>query len=130
MPKPKRRRSDRALRARMRSPCRPPVARREERQRFWAAIAKGSALRSLPILCRARGDRAAACYQQRRTRNCQTPASLASDDLARIATELPFILVSRDTSLEEACAQSAPSACLKKPFEIDALLAAVHDLVP
>src|SRR3981081_3916610 len=37
----KRRRSDRALRARMRSPGRPPVARREDRQRFWAAIAKG-----------------------------------------------------------------------------------------
>ena len=37
----KRRRADRALRARMRSPGRPPVARREDRQRFWAAIAKG-----------------------------------------------------------------------------------------
>ena len=37
----KRRQSDRALRARMRSPGRPPVARREDRQRFWAAIAKG-----------------------------------------------------------------------------------------
>jgi IS30 family transposase len=41
MPRPKRRRSDRALRARMHSPGRPPVARREDRQRFWAAIAKG-----------------------------------------------------------------------------------------
>ena len=37
----KRRRSDRALRARMQSPGRPPIARREDRQRFWAAIAKG-----------------------------------------------------------------------------------------
>ena len=41
MSPPKRRRSDRALRARMHSPGRPPVARREDRQRFWAAIAKG-----------------------------------------------------------------------------------------
>src|SRR3954469_14205753 len=41
MGKPKRRRSDRALRAPMRSPGRPPVARREHRQRFWAAIADG-----------------------------------------------------------------------------------------
>jgi IS30 family transposase len=41
MHQPKRRRSDRALRARMRSPGRPPVARREDRQRFWAAIARG-----------------------------------------------------------------------------------------
>ena len=41
MQRGKRRRSDRALRARMRSPGRPPVARREDRQRFWAAIAKG-----------------------------------------------------------------------------------------
>src|SRR4030088_1417681 len=41
MAKPKRRRSDRALRARMQSPGRPPVARREDRQRFWAAIAQG-----------------------------------------------------------------------------------------
>src|SRR5437763_14698492 len=41
MAKPKRRRSDRALRSRMQSPGRPPVARREDRQRFWAAIAKG-----------------------------------------------------------------------------------------
>ena len=41
MPRPKRRRSDRALRARTHSPGRPPVASREDRQRFWAAIAKG-----------------------------------------------------------------------------------------
>src|SRR6266542_6293122 len=41
MQRPKRRQSDRALRARMRSPGRPPVARREHRQRFWAAIGRG-----------------------------------------------------------------------------------------
>src|SRR5215204_2287598 len=41
MQQPKRRQADRALRARMCSPGRPPVARREDRQRFWAAIAKG-----------------------------------------------------------------------------------------
>ena len=41
MARPKRRRSDRALRARMHSPGRPTVAHREDRQRFWAAIAKG-----------------------------------------------------------------------------------------
>src|SRR5437764_13329998 len=38
---PKRRQADLAGRAPMRSPGRPPVARREERQRFWAAIADG-----------------------------------------------------------------------------------------
>jgi hypothetical protein len=37
----RRRRSDRAGRAPMRSPGRPSVARREDRQRFWAAIAIG-----------------------------------------------------------------------------------------
>jgi IS30 family transposase len=37
----RRRRSDRAGRAPMRSPGRPGVARREDRQRFWAAIARG-----------------------------------------------------------------------------------------
>src|SRR6266700_5041745 len=36
-----RRRLDAAGRLPMRSPGRPPVARREERQRFWLAIAKG-----------------------------------------------------------------------------------------
>ena len=36
-----RRRSDRALRPRIRSPGRPPAARREHRERFWAAIARG-----------------------------------------------------------------------------------------
>src|SRR3954451_16830881 len=41
MGKPKRRRSDRALRAPMCSPGRPGVARREDRQGFWAAIAEG-----------------------------------------------------------------------------------------
>ena len=35
------RRANRALRAPMRSPGRPPVARREHRQRFWNAIARG-----------------------------------------------------------------------------------------
>src|SRR5215213_662414 len=33
--------SDRALRGRLRSPGRPPVARREHRRRFWAFIAEG-----------------------------------------------------------------------------------------
>jgi IS30 family transposase len=42
MAKPKRRRSDRALRAPMRSPGR-PSARREDRQLFWEAIAEGVA---------------------------------------------------------------------------------------
>ena len=37
----RKRRSDRATRAAMRSPGRPTVGRREERQRFWAAIARG-----------------------------------------------------------------------------------------
>src|SRR5918911_1647502 len=41
MPQRRRRAADRALRARMRSPGRPPVARREDRQRFWAGIAQG-----------------------------------------------------------------------------------------
>jgi IS30 family transposase len=38
---PRRRRSGLAGRPAMRSPGRPPVARREDRQRFWAAIARG-----------------------------------------------------------------------------------------
>jgi transposase, IS30 family len=37
----RKRRSDRATRALMRSPGRPSVGRREQRQRFWAAIARG-----------------------------------------------------------------------------------------
>ncbi len=37
----KHRRSDRAARPVMRSPGRPPAGRREHRQRFWAAIARG-----------------------------------------------------------------------------------------
>src|SRR4051794_41651732 len=36
-----RRRSDRALRGKLRSPGRPGVARREDRRRFWASIAAG-----------------------------------------------------------------------------------------
>ena len=42
----RRRRSDRAGRGVMRSPGRPSVARREQRQRFWAAIA--AAITTLP----------------------------------------------------------------------------------
>ncbi len=38
-----RRRSDRALRGKLGSPGRPGVARREDRRRFWAAIAAGQA---------------------------------------------------------------------------------------
>ncbi len=37
----RRRRSDRALRRPMRSPGRPPVGRREHRQRFWKEVARG-----------------------------------------------------------------------------------------
>ena len=36
-----RRRSDRVLRSKLRSPGRPPVARREHRRRFWVLIASG-----------------------------------------------------------------------------------------
>lgn len=39
----KNRRSDRSGRAPLRSPGRPPSAQREDRQRFWAAIATGQA---------------------------------------------------------------------------------------
>ncbi len=39
----KRRAADRAGRPAMRSPGRPPVGRREHRQRFWLAIAEGMA---------------------------------------------------------------------------------------
>src|SRR3954469_934860 len=39
----RRRRSDRSGRDALRSPGRPPVARREDRRRFWAAIAAGRA---------------------------------------------------------------------------------------
>ena len=42
MGKPKRRKSDRAGRPGIRSPGRPPGWRREHRQRFWAAIARGA----------------------------------------------------------------------------------------
>jgi transposase-like protein len=42
MGKPKRRRSDLAGRPLMRSPGRPAGWRREHRQRFWAAIARGA----------------------------------------------------------------------------------------
>src|SRR5215204_2445502 len=41
--KARQRRSDRALRGVLRSPGRPGVARREDRCRFWAAIALGLA---------------------------------------------------------------------------------------
>lgn len=41
MPSPKHRRSDRAGRRKLRSPGRPPVGRREDRKRFWVAIARG-----------------------------------------------------------------------------------------
>ena len=37
----KRRKSDRALRPRMRSPGRPTAGRREHRQRFWEGVARG-----------------------------------------------------------------------------------------
>src|SRR4051795_3452280 len=39
----RRRRSDRSGRGALRSPGRPPVARREDRRRFWAAVAAGRA---------------------------------------------------------------------------------------
>ena len=41
MTTPKRRRADQSGRAKLRSPGRPPVGRREDRRRFWAAIARG-----------------------------------------------------------------------------------------
>jgi hypothetical protein len=37
----RRRRADRTLRPRMRSPGRPPAGRREYRQRFWEAVTLG-----------------------------------------------------------------------------------------
>ena len=66
MGRPKRRRSDRAGRPAMRSPGRPPGWRREHRQRFWAAIARGAT------------SEAAACRRASRRR-------LASDGSGRVA---------------------------------------------
>ena len=48
----------------------------------------------------------------------------------QLLTDIPFILVSAGLGLHEACTELAAHACLSKPFEIDALLAAVHDLLP
>ena len=49
--KRKRRRSDRAGRPAMPSPGRPPVAGREERQRFWKAIARGLSSEDAAVSC-------------------------------------------------------------------------------
>lgn len=46
-----RRRSDRALRDKLRSPGRPPVARREHRRRFWVLIASGLSSEDAAIGC-------------------------------------------------------------------------------
>jgi DNA-binding CsgD family transcriptional regulator len=48
---PRRRRSGMAGRAAMRSPGRPPVARREDRQRFWEAIARGLSSEDAAVVC-------------------------------------------------------------------------------
>src|SRR5215217_3820331 len=48
---PRRRRSGLAGRAPMRSPGRPPVARREHRQRFWEAIARGLSSEDAAVSC-------------------------------------------------------------------------------
>ena len=53
----RKRRSDRSGRAPLRSPGRPPVAGRDERRRFWAAIAAGHVERG----CCGRGRRVAGC---------------------------------------------------------------------
>ncbi len=45
------RRSGRAGRPAMRSPGRPPVARREDRQRFWAAVARGLSSEDAAVSC-------------------------------------------------------------------------------
>lgn len=47
----KRRKSDRAGRPPMRSPGRPPVARREAQQRFWEGIARGLTSEDAAITC-------------------------------------------------------------------------------
>ena len=45
-------------------------------------------------------------------------------------TGVPFILISASISLQDACKELAAQGCLNKPFEIDAVLAAVHKLLP
>src|ERR1019366_9906769 len=47
----RRRRSSASGRPPMRSPGRPPVARREERQRFWMAIANGLSSKDAAVRC-------------------------------------------------------------------------------
>ena len=67
-----RRRSDRALRAKLGSPGRPPVARCEDRRRFWTAIAAGQSSENAGVCvgCRRQWGhdgfgRQAACHQRR-----------------------------------------------------------------
>ena len=47
----RKRRTDRAGRPAMRSPGRPPVAGREEQQRFWKAIARGLSSEDAAVSC-------------------------------------------------------------------------------
>ena len=61
------RRSDRSGRAPMRSPGRPPVARREERRRFWGAIATEDPDGRVPV---SRANQAAAF--ERMSRSCRS----------------------------------------------------------
>ena len=58
---------------------------------------------------------------------CTLVRTMRQDELL---AKVPFLLVSAGPRLEEACKELAANGCLNKPFEIEALLAAVHDLLP
>ena len=78
----RKRRSDRSGRAPLPSPGRPPVAGRDERRRFWAAIAAGLTSEDAAVepACRSRSEpdgsgRRAACHQR-----CSDPRRSRSPD--------------------------------------------------
>jgi hypothetical protein len=91
----RRRAADRAGRYPMRSPGRPPVARRDHKQRFWAAIAAGCRARRPALLpvCRRRsvspGSARVAAWIQNGPALAGHGAEAVRDAIASAMTTLP-----------------------------------------
>lgn len=106
----RKRRSDRALRPPMRSPGRPPVARREHRQQFWQSIARGRSSEEAAVVAGVSPAVGARWFRQSGGMPSVTLAPPSGRYLSFVEREEIAVLHARDCGVREIARRMSRSA--------------------
>lgn len=97
----RRRRADRAQRSRMRSPGRPPLGRREHRQRFWEGIARGLSSEAAGVAAGVSPVAGTRWFRESGGMATVTTAPLSGRYLSFVEREEVAVLHARDCGIRE-----------------------------